>query len=234
MPPKIPNYTLQSPDRSITFDGLAVASVLPNPRAGVSAVRLYTQWDRHSFRWPYLTMLGGALPSLGALVEHVLAPNNSVHPALSLALQNARKLSVRGNIVFRELPLDFSNEWLSVLCDFKPSASANNDILVVNVDGLDVDEAGRGTHATPRSRAPWYMWVSFFLIDMSSGFALAAALLVSLFWGDIWATVLFFIYFSHWAVSALISRSSMIGRRQPAPVINEDDRTRFAIHERKV
>ena len=51
---------------SITFDPLGVAAVLNNPRADLSAARLYVQSDRRAFRWPHTTMIGG---------EYLLAPN---------------------------------------------------------------------------------------------------------------------------------------------------------------
>ncbi len=44
---------------SITFDPLGVAAILHNPRADLSAARLYVQSDRRAFRWPHTTMIGG-------------------------------------------------------------------------------------------------------------------------------------------------------------------------------
>ena len=49
---------------SITFDPLGVAAVLNNPRADLSAARLYVQSDRRAFRWPHTTMIGGEWMSL--------------------------------------------------------------------------------------------------------------------------------------------------------------------------
>jgi hypothetical protein len=107
-----PQAQLENTTR-VTFDPLAVAAVLHNPRADVSAARLYTQYDLPSFTWPHTMMMGGTLTPVKMLVEHLTATYSSVHPALSLCARNVQKLEIKSDMIFKELPLSFCNIWLN-------------------------------------------------------------------------------------------------------------------------
>lgn len=79
---------------SITFDPLGVAAVLNNPRADLSAARLYVQSDRRAFRWPHTTMIGGECVFLT-----LLTPDLGLLPCLT---SSGDKVSVSG-MLFRQL-----------------------------------------------------------------------------------------------------------------------------------
>lgn len=225
-PPTVQSQHLRTTNSSITFDPLSVATVLPNPRAHASAVRLYTQQNSNHFRWPYLPMIGGTLPPLGALVAHLLSTSSSVHPALELAQQDSRKLEVTSNTIFKELPVDFSNAWVGYETEFRPSDRADNDFMIVNIDGLNDHESSSGGGVRT-------MWGSLFvLIGLSMGAIITAELVISVFLGDLWATALFFIYACHWLASSLVASTNMIVKRGP-DAIREDETLCFAVHQRK-
>lgn len=84
----------QSPN-GVTFDPLAVAAILHNPRANTSAAKLYTQHDRDLFRWPHTMMFGGTLIPLKLLVQHLTSRPSSLHPAISMCWDTTIKISVR-------------------------------------------------------------------------------------------------------------------------------------------
>ena len=71
---------LQQGPNGVTFDPLAVAAILHNPRANTSAAKLYTQHDRDLFRWPHTMMFGGTLIPLKLLVQHLTSRPSSLHP----------------------------------------------------------------------------------------------------------------------------------------------------------
>ena len=64
-------------DTEVTFDPLGVAAVLHNPRANNSAAMLYTQSDHGIFTWPHTMMIGGTLPAMKMLVDHLTEEMNS-------------------------------------------------------------------------------------------------------------------------------------------------------------
>lgn len=224
VPPNVQSQSLRSSNRDVTFDPLSVATVLPNPRANASAVRLYTQYNKQLFRWPYLMMIGGTLPALGAFVDHLLSTSHSVHPALALVLQDSRPLEVTSNTIFKELPIDFSNSWLGYLCDFRPSSYADNDFMIMNIDNMH----GHGSRSS--GNTAWSL--VFLFVGMSNGAIIVIELLVSIFLGDMWATALFFIYLCHWLASTALSFTGMIVPRATASV-RTDPTLCFAVYQRK-
>ena len=134
---------------SITFDPLGVAAILGNPRADLSAARLYVQSHRQTFRWPHTTMIGGALTPVSTLVSH-LAQTDSIHPAVTMCTRDEKSISIISNTVFRDLRVNVSNIWLRDVLNFKPSrvpvqslistrnivGRAGNDFAIASVNNV--------------------------------------------------------------------------------------------------
>ena len=116
---KISSAYLRGAD-AITFDPLGVAAILDNPRAHLSAARLYVQSDRQAFRWPHTTMIGGALTPISTLVSH-LAEYDSIHPAVSMCTRDEKSISIISDTFIKSLRINVSNLWLRDILNFKPS-----------------------------------------------------------------------------------------------------------------
>lgn len=229
--PQVMPQDLRNTQNGITFDPLSVATVLPNPRANASAVRLYTQQQRDTFRWPYLMMIGGTLPPFSAFVDHILSTSQNVHPALTLALQDATKLEVTSNTIFKELPLNFSHAWIRLVLDFRPSRIPDNDFMVINIDPVQSGNVGSDQVKGARSSISKGIFVSTGLL---CGLIVIMELIFSVFLGDPWAMALFLIYLAHWTASTMVSSTSMIKpRAESVAKVKEDGRLSFAVHQRK-
>lgn len=212
-------------DNDITFDPLGVAAVLHNPRAQASAARLYTQYDRDSFIWPHTMMIGATLVPLQVLVEHMTATFSSIHPAITLCTKGTVNLSVVSNMVFKELPLDFSNAWLEDIIAFKSSSKPNNDFMLVHIP-----------HDTPQTGpVPWKVFIgrlSLHFISAITGAILGAAIVLSILSADIWSVILFFFYGTHWLVGVFISLTTIVTVHRPERPIPPDSTTRYAVYQR--
>ncbi|KAI9036571.1 uncharacterized protein KD926_001708 [Aspergillus affinis] len=223
-------------DTEVTFDPLGVAAVLHNPRANNSAAMLYTQSDRGIFTWPHTMMIGGTLPAMKMLVDHLVEEMKSIHPAITMCTQVTTMLTVRSDIsgsVFRELPLDSSNAWLNHVVSFKASAKPGNDFAVVCVDGIREDVSVRRQRVKD-TIGPLRWWIATLTLDLISlvnGLMMATGLIMGVLVADIWAAVLFFLYWCHWLGTILISFQSMVQKDEP--LINKDERPRYAIYQRK-
>lgn len=77
---------------SITFDPLGVAAVLNNPRADLSAARLYVQSDRRAFRWPHTTMIGGEWESSSLNLFHPVTKFESATRCLKMSGRSRRSV----------------------------------------------------------------------------------------------------------------------------------------------
>ncbi|GAD91873.1 conserved hypothetical protein [Paecilomyces variotii No. 5] len=207
----------------ITFDPLAVAAVLHNPRADLSAAKLYTQYDRDSFTWPHTMMMGGTLTPVKMLVEHLTATYASVHPALSLCTRNIQKLEIKSNIIFRELPLSFCNIWLNDALSFRSSDRPGNDFMIVYIDDILA-------RRKPPTSDIWARRLVLQLISLLTGFILVVGVVFGVLTADIWAVTLFFLYTMHWLASALISRTSLV--KVHMDTIKPDPTPTYAIYER--
>ncbi|KAL1971956.1 hypothetical protein VTN31DRAFT_2044 [Thermomyces dupontii] len=212
-------------DNDITFDPLGVAAVLHNPRAQASAARLYTQHDRDLFIWPHTMMIGATLVPLQVLVEHMTATFSSIHPAITLCTKGTVNLNVVSNMVFKELPLDFSNSWLEDIIAFKSSSNPNNDFMLVHIP-----------HGTPQmGPVSWKVSIgriSLHLISVITGAMLAACIVLSILTSDIWSVTLFFFYGTHWLAGVTISMTTIVAVHQPERPIPVDSTTRYAIYQR--
>ena len=225
---------------SITFDPLGVAAVLGNPRADLSAARLYVQSDRRVFRWPHMTMIGGALTPVSTLVSH-LAQYDSIHPAVSMCTKDERSISIISDTIFRELRVNVSNLWLRDALSFRPSndpksmhgerqdyGNAANDVEIVLVKHIFDQGITPSDH-----RYEYPIWWRKAVIDISgffTGLLLCVGTSFSVLRGDIWGVTLFFLYLCHWLASTLISFTNLV--KTTCPDIRQDDKIKFAVHER--
>lgn len=223
-------------DTEVTFDPLGVAAVLHNPRANNSAAMLYTQSDRGIFTWPHTMMIGGTLPAMKMLVDHLTEEMKSIHPAITMCTQVTTMLTVRSDVsgsVFRELPLDSSNAWLNHVVSFKASPKPGNDFAVVCVDGIREDVSVRRDRVK-KTIGPLRWWIATLTLDLISlinGLMMITGLVMGVLVADIWAAVLFFLYWCHWLGTMLISFHSMVQKDEPR--INRDERPKYAIYQRK-
>ncbi|KAA6413330.1 MAG: hypothetical protein FRX48_03076 [Lasallia pustulata] len=226
----------------ITFDPLGVAAVLGNPRADLSAARLYVQSDRKIFRWPHTTMVGGALTPVKTLVDH-LAQHDSIHPAVSMCTRDETMIPIRSNTVFKELRVNVGNLWLRDVINFKPSKEEvadngdkmtgwpGNDIAIAYVSRVFEPPA---SSSDPQSSSPM-VTIRKHLITMTgvlTGLLLSTGACFSILTGDVWGAVLFVFYLSHWTVSTMISYTQLV--TTTCPEIRPDETIRFAVYERPV
>ncbi|CAI7616555.1 unnamed protein product [Penicillium discolor] len=205
-------------DDGVTFDPLGVAAVLYNPRVDKSAARLYTQFDRGLFIWPHLTMIGGTLPPMQMLVERLNATMKWIHPSIKLCAQDTTMLPVRSDVsgnVFRQLPLNLSNAWLTDIISFQTSKQPGNDFVVVCVDAMY--QAIEERQKNVRQQSGNLRW-------LLGKWTLDSICLVN---GAMLVTGMV----SHWFASVLISFTSMVKIHKPDHIKN-DMRDRYAVYER--
>lgn len=237
-------------DDGVTFDPLGVAAILYNERADRSAARLYTQYDRNLFIWPHMTMIGGTLPPMQMLVERLTAPFKWIHPAIKMCAKDTRMLSIRSDIsgnVFRQLPYNLSNTWLSDIVSFEPSKHPGNDFAIVYVDS--VHRKRRGTDSTEgpeskdheeefliRSQIGNIRWQAgrwtLNLLSVINGAMVLTGMVFGILLADIWAFTLFLLYSFHWGASVAISLTPMVTIHTPSR-IDPESSDRFAVYERE-
>ncbi|RAH78666.1 hypothetical protein BO86DRAFT_421437 [Aspergillus japonicus CBS 114.51] len=231
-----PKATLTN-DTSVSFDPLGVAAVLGNPRAGASAARLYVQYDQAVFHWPHMTMIGGTLPAMQMLVEHLTSALPSVHPAVRLCANETTMIPIRSNVsnqVFRELPLTLSNLWLHDYINFKPSnENPGNDFMVIRINAIDEDAKKQKGSTEEDPGLGWWMAgrLTLYLLILINGAMILAAMLIGILAADIWAFTLFFLYGSHWIASAIITFVPMVEFHVP-PNIDKNMSPRYAAYQR--
>lgn len=223
-------------DDGVTFDPLGVAAVLYNPRVDKSAARLYTQFDRGLFIWPHLTMIGGTLPPMQMLVERLNATMKWIHPSIKLCAQDTTMIPVRSDVsgnVFRQLPLNLSNAWLTDIISFQTSKQPGNDFVVVCVDTMyqSIEESQKNMRQQS-GNVRWLLgkW-TLDSICLVNGAMLTTGMVCGILTADLWAFTLFFLYSSHWFASVLISFTSMVKIHKPDH-IKDDLRDRYAVYQR--
>ncbi|KAL3469589.1 hypothetical protein BJX99DRAFT_251884 [Aspergillus californicus] len=241
--PSTPKASLRNED-SVSFDPLGVAAVLANPRADASAAKLYVQYDRDTFHWPHTSQIGGTLPAMKMLVEYVTSglPSKSLSAPIKMCAKYITMIPVRSDFVFRELPLDFSNVWLSGLIGFRSGdVNPGNDFMIVYIDqtarstgeaDIAADLKARRGRLALDPGLGWWMAarLTLYLLILINGAMILAAMLIGILSADIWAFTLFFLYGSHWIASALITFLPMV---QPSTPLIDDERTpRYAAYER--
>ncbi|CAG7937467.1 unnamed protein product [Penicillium nalgiovense] len=223
-------------DGGVTFDPLGVAAVLYNPRVDKSAARLYTQFDRGLFIWPHLTMIGGTLPPMQMLVERLNATMKWIHPSIKLCAQDTTMLPVRSDVsgnVFRQLPLNLSNAWLTGIISFQTSRQPGNDFAVVCVDAMYPSRDERQKNV--RQQLGTFTWLlrkwALDSICLVNGTMLMTGMVCGILTADLWAFTLFLLYSIHWLASVLISFTSMVKIHKPDHIKN-DPGVRYAVYER--
>ena len=203
----------------VSFDPLGVAAVLYNPRADISAARLYMQPDRSIFRWHHTMMIGGTLTPLSVLVDYLTSKMSSLHPAVSMCLRDRIMLRVRSTMVFSELPISMSNAWLHDVLAFKSSLIPENDFAVAEVEDIFVQPNIRSPKAiesivtgndTPpvKSRSPFLTLLD--LLGYFGGLLILTGLVFSILTGDVWAISLFGIYALHCLASTIIAYNPLV------------------------
>jgi hypothetical protein len=237
-------------DNGVTFDPLGVAAILYNQRADRSAARLYTQYDRNIFIWPHMTMIGGTLPPMQMLVERLTAPLKWIHPAIKMCAKDTTMLPIRSDIsgnVFRQLPYNLSNTWLSDIVSFEPSEHPGNDFAIVYVDRVHQKPRKNEKDASPEGEdheeeilirseignARWQAgrW-TLNLLCIINGAMVLTGMVFGILLADIWAFTLFLLYSLHWLASVAISIHPMVTVHTPARIVPELS-DRFAVYERE-
>lgn len=190
----------------------------------------------------------GALTPVATLVAH-LAGSDSIHPAVSMCTRDEKAISVVSNTTIRPPRINVSNLWLRDVVNFKPSREplqvgaaihehddiitiksgrADNDFAIVSIKHV-FDQSIMQQAELKNFGTRWRMIV----IDLTGyviGFLLAAATVFSILTGDLWAIALFFLYFSHWIASTLISFTHLV--ELSCPKIRADETIKFLVHER--
>ncbi|KAK6354282.1 hypothetical protein TWF730_008695 [Orbilia blumenaviensis] len=221
-----PSATLKD-DNDVTFDPLAVAAVLSNPRADLSAARLYLQLDRKNYRWPHTMMIGGTLPPMNTLVAHLSMNVTSIHPAITMCGIDIKLIPVRSDMIFKEFPINQSNYRLNDLVEFRSSQIAGNDFMVINMD--DLDDKARRKHKL--GMGSWPGRIALQVIGFANGLLLLTGVAFSALTADVWAGTLFFFYALHWVASTFITFSEMIRTNVKGSIV-PDQNLRYAVYQR--
>ena len=207
----------------VSFDPLGVAAVLHNPRAELSAARLYTQPDNMTFRWPHTMMIGGVLTPLSVLADYLSSKVSSLDPAVSMSQKQWTTLPVRSTTVFRELPISHSNVWLHDALAFKSSSFPENDFVVAGVEDLYI-HSNFGA-----SKAPPFI-TTLDILGYICGLLNITGLLFSVFTSDVWAITLFGVYALHWTASTAISFNPLV---KPQEIhITPDATQQYCVYKR--
>ncbi|KAF3928393.1 hypothetical protein AA313_de0201422 [Arthrobotrys entomopaga] len=218
-----PSAQLKS-DNEVTFDPLAVAAILYNPRADLSAAKLYLQLDRDVYKWPHTMMIGGTLPPMNTLVAHLSTGITSIHPAITMCQNDVKLIPVRSDMIFKELPINTSNYRINDLVEFRSSQRPGNDFMVVNVDDMNKPADFKRIRAWPGR-------VALGFIGLLTGLLLLAGVAFGVLTADIWAATLFFFYGTHWVASTCVAYTEMV-RTDVKGVIYADASTRYAVYQR--
>ncbi|KXG51762.1 uncharacterized protein PGRI_091550 [Penicillium griseofulvum] len=180
-------------------------------------------------------MIGGTLPPMQMLVERLNATMKWIHPSIKLCAQDTTMLPVRSDVsgnVFRQLPLNLSNAWLTDIISFQTSKQPGNDFVVVCVNSMYQPSAERQKKLQDSGHLSWILgkW-TLDLICLINGAMLMTGMVCGILTADLWAFTLFFLYSSHWFASVLISFTSMVKIHKPDQ-IKDDMRDRYAVYER--
>lgn len=233
----------------VSFDPLTVLAILWNPRASMSASRLYAQPHRSETkrpRWPHLMQIGAVTVPVSVLVGHLTRNYRSIHPGLEMFMGNVNNLNVRSTIgkvinLFPILPLSGSESSFIDSLAFRPSMHPRNDILIVSLLRLG-RRALTVQHVVPepqdastRYRMKWLLGrIVFGLTELVMGLLLSGGLTLSVLLTDIWGVVLFGSYFLHWLASTAVSFCQLVESDTWKEELNirQDDNIVFAIYER--
>lgn len=233
----------------VSFDPLAVLAILWNPRASMSASRLYGQPHRSETRrprWPHLMQIGAVTVPVSVLIGHLTRNYRSIHPGLEMFMGNVNNLNVRSTIgkvinLFPTLPLSGSESSFVDSLAFRPSTHPRNDIFIVSLlrpgrRALTVQHVVPGPQdASTRYRMKWFLGkIVFKLTELVMGLLLSGGLTLSVLQDDIWGVVLFGAYFLHWLASTAASFCQLVESDTWKEELNirQDDDIVVAIYER--
>ncbi|KAK2595754.1 hypothetical protein QQS21_006580 [Conoideocrella luteorostrata] len=227
---------------SVSFDPLAVLAILWNPRASVSASRLYAQPYHKRFRWPHLMQIGAVTVPVSVLVGHLTRNYRSTHPALEMFMGNVDKLNVKSTIgkvinLFPTLPLSSNESSLSDSLAFRPSRHPGNDIRIISLlwsgKGSSLDGSGPETRASASIRGWFICTLVFRLTELGMGLIIACGLTFSVLLADMWGVFLFGSYMLHWVASTMVSVCQLIQSDTWKDLnIREDNNIVYAVFER--
>ncbi|OAQ59141.1 hypothetical protein VFPPC_10173 [Pochonia chlamydosporia 170] len=233
----------------VSFDPLAILAILWNPRASVSASRLYAQpyhYGRKRQRWPHLMQIGAVTVPVSVLVNHLTRNYRSIHPALEMFMGNVDNLNVKSTIgkvvnLFPTLPVSGSESSFVDSLAFRPSKHPRNDIMVVSLlrpgmrvfgTGEDDSEVQHADTADKKNRR--LSKTIFGLTEVVMGVLVSGGLTISVLLYDIWGVVLFGSYFLHWLASTAASLCQLVESDTWKEELNirQDNDIVFAIYER--
>ncbi|KAL7952684.1 hypothetical protein V8C34DRAFT_298811 [Trichoderma compactum] len=234
---------------SVSFDPLAVLAVLWNPRASVSASRLYAQPHRSEtkrLRWPHLMQIGTVTVPVSVLVGHFIRNYRSIHPGLEMFMGNVDNLNVKSTIgkvinLFPTLPLSGSESSFVDSLAFRPSIHPRNDIIIVSLlrPGrralTEKHIVPESQHGNTRYKMKWLLGKTIFgLTELVMGLILSGGLIFSVLLNDIWGVVLFGTYLLHCLASTAVSFCQLVESDTWKAELNirQDDDIVFAIYER--
>ncbi|KAL7935672.1 hypothetical protein V8C35DRAFT_297899 [Trichoderma chlorosporum] len=233
----------------VSFDPLAVLAILWNPRASVSASRLYAQPYRSETkrpRWPHLMQVGAVTVPVSVLIGHLTRNYRSIHPGLDMFMGNVDNLNVKSTIgkvinLFPTLPLSGSESSFIDSLASRPSKHPRNDIIIVSLLRAGIGALAENNivpgpqHANTKDKMKWLLRkIIFGLTELIMGLILSGGLTFSVLLADIWGVVLFGCYFFHWLASTAVSFCQLIESDTWKKELNirEDDDIVFAIYER--
>ncbi|KAK6400865.1 hypothetical protein LTR95_019256, partial [Oleoguttula sp. CCFEE 5521] len=183
-------------------------------------------------------MIGGVLAPFKMLVNHVVSQQKSIHPATEMCKAGIGVLAVKNDISFSELPVSGGNFWLADVLGFQPSRYPQNDLVIVHLEDI------QGVARPPKVPSKIEKWktekasvrfeiICLSVISLLAGLLLLTGTVLSILQGDIWSSVLFLSYTSHWTASLSVSFAPMVRTKDILDRrIKEDPTRRHAIYQR--
>ena len=164
-----------------------------------------------------------------------------------MCTRDEKAIDIKSNTIIRPPRINVSNLWLRDVVNFKPSKEPlqinsldHDEIITMKSGRADNDFAiasvkhvfDQSTLQGPELKDFGTRW-RMLIIDLTgytTGLLLATATVFSVLTGDLWAIALFFLYFSHWTASTMISHTHLV--EPSCPKIRPDGNIKFLVHER--
>nr|OQO32092.1 hypothetical protein B0A51_00630 [Rachicladosporium sp. CCFEE 5018] len=183
-------------------------------------------------------MVGGVLAPFKMLVNHVVSQQQSIHPATEMCKADIGVLDVKTDISFSELPVSGGNFWLADVLGYQPSRYPQNDLVIVHLEDIQgvarpARVSSKTEKSTIESASVRFEIICLSLISLLAGLLLLTGTILSILQGDIWSSVLFLSYTSHWTASLSVSFAPMVRTKDILDRrIKEDPTRRHAIYQR--
>ncbi|OQO02599.1 hypothetical protein B0A48_12127 [Cryoendolithus antarcticus] len=183
-------------------------------------------------------MVGGVLAPFKMLVNHVVSQQKSIHPATEMCKADIGVLDVKTDISFSELPVSGGNFWLADVLGYQPSRYPQNDLVIVHLEDIQgvvrpARVSSKTEKSTTKSTSVRFEIICLSLISLLAGLLLLTGTILSILQGDMWSSVLFLSYTSHWAASVSVSFAPMVRTKDKLDRrIKEDPARRHAIYQR--